>query len=121
MPAEAREQITKLGPKRYRLRYYDRSGARHSGGVFPSESAARRHYRDVLEPELNGRPIARRDLTLQELADVFLDRHGKVASDRTIRTLRGRLSRPLAEFGTIEAGRVRADGGRGRSVRRNAP
>ena len=101
MPAEAREQVTKLGPKRYRLRYYDRKGGRHSGGVFPSESAARRHYRETIEPELNGRPVARRDLTLQELVDTFLDRHGKVASDRTIRTLRGRLKKPLDEFGTV--------------------
>lgn len=32
---------------------------------------------------------------------MFLDRHGKVATTRTIRTLRGRLSRPLTAFGTV--------------------
>lgn len=101
MPAEAREQVTKLPSGKWRLRYYDGKGVRHSGGAFPTKSAAHAHYRDIVKPELDGRPIARRDLTLQELADVFLDRHGKVASDRTIRTLRGRLSRPLEEFGTV--------------------
>jgi integrase len=38
---------------------------------------------------------------LRELADTFLERHGKVAGPRTIRTLRERLARPLAEFGDV--------------------
>ena len=72
------------------------------GGAFPSKADARQHFRDVIDARSSraGKP-SRRDVTLQELADTFLDRHGKVASDRTIRTLRGRLSRPLAEFGTV--------------------
>lgn len=49
---------------------------------------------------LPGKPAARRDLTLQELADVFLERHGTVATARTVGTLRGRLVRPLRDFGT---------------------
>ena len=40
-------------------------------------------------------------MTLQELADTFLDRHASVAKHRTIQTLRGRLSRLLDEFGTV--------------------
>jgi integrase len=36
---------------------------------------------------------------LQELADTYLERHGKVASPRTIRALRERLKRPLDDFG----------------------
>ena len=76
MPADAREQITRLPSGKWRLRYYDRDGVRHSGGVFPSKSAAREHYDEVVKADLDGRPVARRDLTLQELADVFLERHG---------------------------------------------
>lgn len=38
-------------------------------------------------------------MTLQELADTFLDRH--VASNRTIATLRHRLARPLDQFGDV--------------------
>ena len=63
MPADASEQIRQLPSGKWQLRYYDRKGVRHSGGAFPSKSAARAHYRDVIEPELNGRPVARRDLT----------------------------------------------------------
>jgi len=101
MPAEQRGHARKLPSGKWQLRYRDRAGAYHSGGAFGSKTEALNHYRDAVEPELNGRPAARRDLTLQELADTFLDRHSKVASDRTIRTLRGRLSRPLDEFGTV--------------------
>ena len=43
MPAERKEQIRKLPSGKWQLRYYDRKGARHSGGVFPSR--ARAHYR----------------------------------------------------------------------------
>jgi|RhiMethySRZTD1v2_1073278.scaffolds.fasta_scaffold10354_17 hypothetical protein len=88
MPAERKEQIRKLPSGRWRLRYYDREGVRHSGGAFPSKSAARAHYRDVIEPELSGRLVARRDLTFDQLVETFLERHGKVATPRTIRTLR---------------------------------
>jgi integrase len=42
----------------------------------------------------------RRDLTLQELADVFLERHAKIAQPRTIQSLRERLKRPLEDFGS---------------------
>jgi hypothetical protein len=99
MPAEARGHVRKLPSGKSQLRYYDSKGARHSGGAFPTKSEAWNHYRDVIEPELNGRPAARRDLTLRELVDVFLERHGKIATPRTIRTLRERLRRPLDDYG----------------------
>lgn len=99
MPAEARGHVRKLPSGRWQLRWYNRDGRRRSGGAFPTKSEAWAHYRDVVEPELNGRPVARRDVTLSELVDTFLDRHGKVAQPRTITTLRGRMKRPLDEFG----------------------
>jgi integrase len=83
------------------LRFYDRKGVRHSGGAFPSKSAARGHYRDEIEPGLNGRPVARRDLTLSDLVDVFLERHAIVAKPRTIAELRWRLKQSEAKFGTV--------------------
>src|SRR5207249_1748283 len=79
---------------------YDREGRRRSGGAFPSKSAALSHYRDVVEPEINGRAPVRRDVTLQELADTFLERHGTIASATTVATLRARLRRPLEAYGT---------------------
>ena len=79
----------------------DRGGVPHSGGAFPSKSAARAHYRDEIEPGLTGRPSPRRDLTFAELVETFLERHGKVTTPRTIRTLRERLRRPLKTFGEV--------------------
>jgi hypothetical protein len=66
-----------------------------------TKTEAWNHYRDVVEPELQGRSVARRDLTLSELVDVFLDHHGKVRSPRTVRTLRERMKRPLDQFGDV--------------------
>src|SRR5262245_6420778 len=99
MPADRREQIRQLPSGKW-LRYYDRKGVRHSGGAFPSKSAARAHYRDVVEPRLNGKPVARRDLTYTDLVDVFLKRHAIVAKPRTITELRWRLKQSQAKFGT---------------------
>lgn len=76
------------------MQWYDREGKRCSGGAFASKTEALRHYRDVIEPKLDGRPTAQRDLTLSELADVFLERHAKIAQPRTIRAIRERLKRP---------------------------
>jgi integrase len=101
MPAERKEQIRRLPSGKWQLRYYDPKGARHSGGAFPSKSAARAQYRDVIEPELAGRAPARRDLTFAELVDTFLERHSKVTTPRTVRTLRERLQRPLKTFGEV--------------------
>src|SRR5262245_50788940 len=99
MPAEARGHVRKLPSGTWQLRYYDRNGVRHSGGAFSTKSEAWAHYRDTVEPEIRGRVVARRDLTLCELVDTFLERHGKVRSPRTVRTLRERMKRPLDEFG----------------------
>jgi hypothetical protein len=100
MPAEARGHVRKLPSGLWQLRYYQ-DGKRRSGGAFPTKSEALNHYRGVVEPELRGQPIARRDLTLSELADVFLERHGKVRSLRTVRALSERLKRPLDRFGDV--------------------
>jgi integrase len=101
MPAEARGQARKLPSGKWQLRWYDREGRRRSGGAFPSKTEALNHYRDVVEPELNGRVAVRKDVTLRELADVFLDRHAKIAQPRTLRALRERLRRPLEDFGDV--------------------
>lgn len=58
-------------------------------------------HRDEIEPGLTGRPSPRRDLTFAELVETFLERHGKVTTPRTIRTLRERLRRPLKTFGEV--------------------
>jgi len=99
MPAEARGHVRKLPSGKWQLPWYDRKGVRHSGGAFPTKSEAWAHYRNAVEPELNGRPAARRDLTLSQLVETFLERHGKAANPATIETLRWRLKRPLDDYG----------------------
>ena len=41
------------------------------------------------------------ELTLAELADLYLARHAQIRSAATIRTLRHRLARPLAAYGDV--------------------
>jgi hypothetical protein len=101
MPAGPDAQIRKLPSGKWQLRYVDREGKRRSGGAFASKSEARAHYRDIVRAELDGHPAARRDVTLSELVDVFLERHATVAEPRTIETLRWRLRRPLDAYGDV--------------------
>jgi integrase len=101
MPAEARGHVRKLPSGRWQIRWYDHEGRRRSGGAFASKTEALNHYRDVVEPELYGRPAARRDLTYSDLVETFLDRHAIIAKPRTIAELRWRLKQTEAKFGTI--------------------
>jgi hypothetical protein len=105
MPAERKEQIRKLPSGRWQLRYYDREGVRHSGGAFPSKSAARGHYRDVIEPQLTGRKVTRADITFEKHVDRYLVAHATGRDASTIKTLTHRLGYATAEFGdlTLEA------------------
>lgn len=88
MPADAREQVRKLPSGKWQLRYYDKDGNRHSGGSHPTQSAARRHYREVVAPKLAG-TVSIEPITLSELVDEFLAQH--VAEANTIQALRDRL------------------------------
>src|SRR5262249_33407808 len=96
MPAEARPRARRLPSGRWQLRYTI-DGVVKTGGAFCSKTEALQAYRDVVEPSLDG--AGRRDLNLQELVDLYLERHGTIASPVTIRTLRHRMTRPLEEFG----------------------
>jgi integrase len=101
MPAEARGHVRKLPSGKWQLRYYDSKGGRCSGGAFSTKSEAWAHYRDVVDPELRGRPAARRDLTFSGLVEVFLERHTIIAKPRTMAELRWRLKQSEAKFGEI--------------------
>ena len=113
MPAEARGHARRLASGKWQLRYYDRDGQRQSGGVFATRTEALRPLPRRDRTGVHGRPAARRDLTLQELADLFLERHGTVASPAPSRTLRERLTRP-AETSGRSGGRPRTDDRRDR-------
>src|SRR4051812_7064049 len=91
MPATQRGQVYKLGKGHYGLRYYDAAGKRRRKSPFRSRSAARAHYRDVIEPQLRGEPVPIPELTLEEFVPIYLGRHAANVRPRTIETLRERL------------------------------
>jgi integrase len=95
MPALQRGHARRLPSGRWQLRYRDKNGDYHSGGVFKSKTAALDHYRDVIEPRLLG---TKSELTLAELVELYIERHN--ASPRTIATLRERMKRPLDKYGS---------------------
>ena len=102
MPREQTGNAYRLkGRGRWGLRYYDAAGVRRRVSPFPSASAALRHYRDAIEPELRGVVPARPVPTFDEHCERFLERHAAARSPRTVRTLRERLVRPRARFGSL--------------------
>jgi integrase len=101
MPATQHGQPYRLGTGKWGLRYYDENGMRRRKSPFPSKSAALRHYRDVIEPQLRGEPAPLPELTLAELVELYLDRHAANVRAGTIDTLRDRLARALAAFGDV--------------------
>lgn len=110
MPATQRGHARRLPSGKWQLRFYDADGNRKTGGSFPSKTAALDHFRNVIEPRLNGaEPV--RELTLAELVDVYLQRHGQIRSQSTIRTLRHRLARPLAIYGAVTLRELEGMGG----------
>ena len=98
MPAEARARARRLPSGRWQLRYTV-DGQVRSGGAFSSKTDALNHYRNVIEAELNCAPVARRDLTLSDLVETYLERHAKIRKPATIKTLRWRMKRPMDDFG----------------------
>lgn len=103
MPASQRGQLDRLPSGRWRLRWYDHEGARRSK-TFPSKSAAHRHYRDVIEPQLRGEPVPMPELTLAEFVPVFLARHAAGVRPRTTQALRQRLGYAIRAFGDVPLG-----------------
>src|SRR5579862_2031590 len=101
MPAIQRGQAYRLGPKRWGLRYYDADGLRRRKSPFPSRSAALAHYRDVIEPQLRGDPVALPELTFAEFVALYLERHAASVRPRTIVTLRERLPHAVRALGSV--------------------
>jgi integrase len=101
MPAIQRGSGYRLGPNRWGLRYYDADGRRRRKSPFPSKSAALAHYRNVIEPQLRGEPVALPELTLGEFVPLYLERHAATVRPRTIDALRWRLGIALEAFGDM--------------------
>lgn len=101
MPPTQRGQAYRLDAGRWGLRYYDEHGARRRKSPFPTKSAALAHYREVIEPQLRGEPLAQPDVTLSEFVATYLERHAASVRPRTIATLRDRLRHAVAAFGDV--------------------
>ncbi len=121
MPADQKGSVYKLGKGRFGVRWYDRDGKRHRASPFPSRSAALRHYRDVIEPELSGAPARLPDLTLAAFVPVYLERHGAVVRPATVTALRHRLTRAIAAFGDVDLRELERMGGEIASWRATLP
>ena len=103
MPSAQRGQLVKHAAS-WGIRYYDADGRRRRRGGF----ATRREAAAVLEHDLQTvrlGPLARRDLTLQELVDEYLDQH--IAEDNTLATLTARLKYATGTFGATKVDRLR--------------
>jgi integrase len=101
MPATQRGQVDQTGPKQFRLRWYGSDGKRRSKQPFQSRSAAWKHFREVVEPQLQGGPTPRAELTLSEFVPLYLERHAANVRPRTITTLTERLRTAERDFGNV--------------------
>jgi integrase len=95
MPSAQEGQVFKNRGRAWAFRYYDAEGTRRTKGGFETKTEARQALKQKLD-ELAG-PEVRRDLTLQELVDEYLEQH--IAEANTIRTLTARLKYATDTFG----------------------
>jgi len=77
-------------------------GKRRRVSPFPSKSAALKHFRDLIEPQLLGELAPLPDLTLNEFADLYLERHAAVVRGRTVKILRDRLGYAVRVYGGVK-------------------
>jgi hypothetical protein len=79
------------------IRWWE-GGRRQCQSGFRTKTEAKRWFREQVAPRLHrGAPSA--DITLDAFCDLFLHRHSATVSDRTIQTLRERLTPARATFG----------------------
>jgi len=103
MPSSQRGQVFRRPGRSWAYRYYDADGQRHEIAGWKT----RREASLALDHALDGvrlGPLARRDLTLQELVDEYLGQH--IAEKNTIRTLKARVKYATAAFGDVHVDRL---------------
>jgi integrase len=103
MPSVQRGQVYKRNGS-WGFRYYDEAGTRRRRGCFKTKGEATAVLENTLEGVRLG-PLARRDLTVQELVDEYLDQH--IAEDATITTLTANLKHVTRTFGDVKLERLR--------------
>jgi integrase len=104
MPSSQRGEVYKRpGRRTWTLRYYDADGVRREDGGYRTKGEASDALERVLGQVRFG-PLARRDLTVHELVEEFLDQH--VAEENTLATLRARLKYFTNTFGDVRLDRL---------------
>jgi integrase len=108
MPSSQRGEVYKRpGRRTWTLRYYDADGVRREDGGYRTKGEASDALERVLDRVRLG-PHARRDLTVQELVDEFLDQY--VAEENTLATLKARLKYLTKTFGDVRLDRLHVPG-----------
>jgi integrase len=103
MPSIQRGQLFKNTNGSWSFRYRDEHGHRKQKGTFLTRSEAAAKLEHTLAGVRLG-PLARRDLTLQELVDEYLAQH--IAERNTIRTLNARIKYATGAFGDVHVDRL---------------
>jgi integrase len=104
MPARQRGVIVKRGPGSWQVKWYDENGVRRSQGGFATKSEAGdwldRKLDEVQALRRGDRvPVSHRPRTIDELLDLFLEKHGRTVDPATLRTNTARLRRAREAFG----------------------
>jgi hypothetical protein len=102
MPSVQRGQLYQRNGT-WGFRYYDADGTRRRRGGFQTRTEALQVLEHVLDSVRLG-PLARRDLTVQELVDEYLGQH--IAEANTIATLTARLKYVTTTFGDTKLERL---------------
>ena len=98
MPSSQRGQVRKLANGSWAYRLRDDAGRRPQVGGFPTKGAASVALSDAIDAVRDGKLGIRRQLTISDLIDEFLDQH--IAEENTIATLRARLKHVTKAFGS---------------------
>ncbi|MET1009692.1 MAG: site-specific integrase [Gaiellaceae bacterium] len=108
MPSVQRGQVFKLGGGSWAYRFRDEHGRRRQVGGFRTKGEGRLKLEEALERARLG-PLAasRRDWTLSELVDRYLEQHQ--ASPATIARLKAMLAKATAAFGEVPVQRLLPD------------
>jgi integrase len=105
MPARAQGSTYKTRSG-HGIRWYEDGARRHKSG-FDSRSAARSYFQDVVRPRLDGLPATSEPLTLRQFSERYIARYEAIRAPASVRSLRYRLVRPLAEFGDTPLAELR--------------
>lgn len=104
MPSVQRGRVEKLPSGRWSARWYDECGKRRRQGGFSTKSAARTWLDDKMEEVAALRrgdlpPVTHRPRTVNELLDVFVEKHGRNLDPLTLRTDKSSLKHARRAFG----------------------